>query len=321
MNHLFIINPHSFLHKSHGIDQIISEIKAFFELKKEAYSIHISRSPRDAIIVIRRYFKDMVQNAVPDTRVRVYAVGGDGIVFDCLNGIIGIPNAELAIMPYGAKNDFIRSFGPEHYKKFRNLSMQASARSIPVDLIKCNGNYSLNFCIIGLEAAANINIISLSSRFNYLRRRFQPFSKLLSIIGALSVSFDKRVFGQHYEIDADGENLSGEYHSINIANGRYYGDGMCAVPSAVPDDGLLDMIIIKSISSFKIFRALVAYIQGRWEKYPDYFIFLRVKKLYIRSQTPIFTDLDGEIFFGTDLDIEIKPRMVNVVSVTGEGFK
>jgi diacylglycerol kinase family enzyme len=317
MEHLFIINPKSFSPNLRKMDHFISRIKKFFREKEEQCTIHISRFPRDAIIIIRRYFK----NAATDTRIRVYSVGGDGEAFDCLNGIIGMPNAELAVMPYGTGSDFVRAFGLRHYNDFRDVRKQAAASTIPVDVIKCNENYALNFCAVGAEASANIKIISLTSRFEHSRRRFPFFDKMLNNIGSLGAPFDKRVMGQSYEIYADGEDISGEYHGINIANGPYYGYGMSAVTSAVPDDGLLDMILIKKISFFKSLIITGAYTHGGWKMFPNSFIFRRVKKVSIHSSKPIFVDLDGEAFFDTRLDIEIIPKPVNVVSVSGGGFE
>jgi diacylglycerol kinase family enzyme len=316
MRHLFIINPKSFLPDLRKMDLFISEVNDFFKGKYGQCTIHVSRFPRDAIIVMRRYFKK-----APSEPVRVYAVGGDGVAFCCLNGIIGIPDAELALMPFGTGNNFVRGFGLKHYNEFRNLGEQAAAPVIPVDVIKCNGNYALNFCTVGTESAAIIKILPLLERFERLRRRFQIFNRLFYMIGALHAPFDKRVMGQKYEISADGENFSAVYNSINIANGPYYGLGMTANPSAVPDDGLLDMLITKKTNAFLTLAGTVPFLAGHWRLVPASFIFRRVKKVSIRSSKPLFVNLDGEIFFDTNLDIEIIPALVNVVSVTGEGFK
>jgi diacylglycerol kinase family enzyme len=107
--HLFIINPMSFPQKQE-LQKISLSIEKYFAAKKAAghpaeYSIQISEFPRDAIIVIREY----VQNLESGAALRVYSIGGDGTAFCCLNGIIGLEGAELALIPYGVGNDFIRA--------------------------------------------------------------------------------------------------------------------------------------------------------------------------------------------------------------------
>jgi hypothetical protein len=78
-------------------------------------SIHVSRYLRDAIGVISKYRSGVPEGAV----VRVYAVGGDGILFDCLNGIVGLRGVELGALPYGNTCDFPRAFGEEALPLFR----------------------------------------------------------------------------------------------------------------------------------------------------------------------------------------------------------
>jgi diacylglycerol kinase family enzyme len=106
-------------------------------------------------------------------------VGGDGVAFCCHNGIVGIPNAELALMPFCTTNNFVRAFGLERSDDFRNIGLQADSGVIPVDVIKCNGNYALNFCTVGTESAGFIKMQPSFERFESLRRRFQLFTRLL----------------------------------------------------------------------------------------------------------------------------------------------
>jgi diacylglycerol kinase family enzyme len=301
LEHLFIINPKSFSHKA-DITRFSAEVEAHFKAKDvDNFSIHISRFPRDAVIVIKRH----LMSVDPSTLVRVYAVGGAGVAFSCLNGIIGMPNAELALLPFGTGNDFVRAFGPEHYEDFRSIACQTAARAIPTDLIKCDGNYALNHCFIGKEASAVIHTILLNKRFEKIRRAFPSFNRLFLFLGGIAAAFDKRIIAQQYEIIADGEDLSGEYNSINIANGRYYANGKTSVPQAVPDDGFLDMLISKNPSPLGVLAGARSSLR----------VYRRIKKVTIRSDTALFVNIDDELFFDTHLEVEVIPRAVSIVSV------
>jgi hypothetical protein len=68
------------------------------------FSTMFSHYPRDAMQLIQR----QINTAEEGETVRVYAIGGDDILFDCLNGIMGLSNVELAIKNHGDTNDFIR---------------------------------------------------------------------------------------------------------------------------------------------------------------------------------------------------------------------
>jgi diacylglycerol kinase family enzyme len=312
LEHLFIINPKSFPKKSQ-MNFFMADVARYFKTKTggTGYTIHISRFPRDAIIVIRK----RLLNTDRETVLRVYAVGGDGIMFDCLNGIIGMPNTELALMPYGTGSDFVLAFGKRHYRHFCNIDLQVSAPTIPTDVIRCGSNYALNFCAVGMEAATIFRTIALNEQFERIRRRFHPLNSLLYIIGGLTVAFDKRLRGQYYEITADGEDMGGEYNAINIANGPYYGVGKSPIRSALPDDGLLNILIYKNNGPLRPLSMLNEYLHGGWGKFPGSFLYRNVKKMSVRSPMPIMVNLDGETFFDTNLDIEIIPQAVKIAAV------
>ena len=58
------------------------------------------------------------------------------------------------------------------------------------------------------------------------------------------------------EIIIDGEKTAAEIFSINVGNGRYCGGGMRQTPDALPDDGLLDVTVIKEMGKIEIIRNL-----------------------------------------------------------------
>jgi len=131
--HLFILNPISFWNMWKQT-QVLNRIQSFFStIDNNDYAIHISRFPRDAASFIPVFARALPKGTV----LRVYAIGGDGILFDCLNGVMGIENAELASIPYGRTNDFIRGFGKNEDVFFKRLALQYNAPTIPL------GRYSL----------------------------------------------------------------------------------------------------------------------------------------------------------------------------------
>jgi diacylglycerol kinase family enzyme len=300
------------------MEAVIADIRRYFQkrLLDEPF-IHISRFPRDAIVAIRNYFKDVSG----DETVRVYAVGGDGILFDCLNGVVGLPNAELAIVPYGRTNDVVRAFGENKNDLFRDISLQATSPTIPTDIIYCGSVYALNFCTVGVESDAIMKTLALNkileSRQGIFRWLNDTLYSLLYYLGGIQAALNKPVRSQHYTLTIDGEQLTGQYCSINIANGPCYGGNLNAVITAVPDDGFLDALFFKSTSSLKILGEMVPYTKGQYANYPSDFIWKRVRKVVIRSDSPLYIDLDGEVFFDTNITVEVVPSAVKIVAVKG----
>jgi diacylglycerol kinase family enzyme len=311
MDHLFIVNPGSFFKKAQ-MDRTVSDIKSYFEGKSESnFSIHISRFPRDAVIVIRKY----LMQTLPETRVRVYAVGGDGILFDCLNGMVGWDNAELASMPCGKKksNDFIRAFGDKNVDLFKSLELQTTAPTIPIDLIYYGNNYSINLCSVGMESASMIQMADIQGRFRKWLTLFPSFYPLLFIIGGIISLFDQKLLYQYYEVDIDGEDYSGHYASINISNGPCCGGDKCIIPIAIPDDGLLDMLLYKSSGTLRMLLNINRYVHGK-SRAKD-IILKRGRRISIRSLEPLRINMDGEVFFDTNISVEVVPGKVQFVAV------
>jgi diacylglycerol kinase family enzyme len=320
MKHLFIFNPRSIPVQA-DMDRLLKEIGDCFVDREDDYSVHVSRYSRDAIGFIRKWMA-----AVPaDEIVRVYAVGGDGILFDCLNGIVGLPNAELAIVPYGNFNDMIRAFGENKTALFRNIALQTVSPVIPTDIINCGANYALNFCTIGIESDA---IMAALNMYNRIAGRVRKFRRLnfflyttLFVLGGVKAALNRKVLNQHYTITVDGEDFSGLYVAVNIANGPCYGGDKNPVVTAKPDDGFLDTVFLRATGSFRILRIMVSYMKGEFRRFPKEFTWKRLRKIEIRSEDPLLVDMDGEAFFDTSLAIKIIPGAVKIVAPGGAVYK
>jgi diacylglycerol kinase family enzyme len=311
--HLFIINPISFREEA-DMNAFIAQVKDRFEkVVKAECEISVSRFPRHAIRTVRNYIARME----PETPVRVYAVGGDGILFDCLNGIVGLPNAELAPVPYGRTNDFIRAFGDGLNEAFRNIPLLASAPAIPTDILHCGSNYALNLCTVGLESAAIFRSVGIQQNLKAWPRYIRNNSRLYNLVyylGGFAVMFDKKLLNQEYAISIDGEDLSGAYANVNIANGPCYGGDKSAVTSAVPDDGVMDILMFKGSSALRGLTRILPYTKGRYERFPRDFTLRRGKSISIRSADPLMIDLDGETFLDTNITVELIPGAVKIAA-------
>jgi diacylglycerol kinase family enzyme len=320
IKHLFILNPRSF-RRSREVGQVIASIESCFEsLGHMEYELYVSRYPRDAIGIIRTSIK-----AVPkDAFVRVYALGGDGILFDCLNGVAGFENTELALVPYGIINDFVRAFGEQKESFFRDIKAQAQAGSIPTDIINCKGNYAINFCTIGMESDAVIKTKRMRALLENGAHPFQRFyyglSRYMYPLGRFLAALNQKITSQWYELSIDGEVFSGNFRNITIANGPCRG-GTRADLNVVPNDGILDIIISRSSGLLRNLHFISPYFKGKYEKYPFDFIIRQGKKIEIRSNIPLSINLDDETFSDTDFTVELVPAAVKIVAPYNFGYE
>jgi diacylglycerol kinase family enzyme len=321
MKYLFVLNPKSF-GSPKLMDQVFSEINGFFKKAgSEDHMIYVSQFPRDAVSMIRSFAGSMRQ----DTTLRVYAVGGDGILFDCLNGVMGFPNVELGAIPYGHSNSFLRGFGRQNLPLFRNIASQVSAPAIPVDVMRSGTRYALNFCTVGIESEA---VIITQRVRNYLRSGGplaqwfnRTFYERIYFMSALPAIFNRRELHRYYDIDLDGEDLSGNYRGINAANGSWYAGTKCPVRSARPDDGLVDVLFARAGGPFRTLSLVPAYLNGNAEKFPRDFMVKRGRRLTIRSGYPLVICFDDLIFFDSSLTVELLPGALRFVDAGGQGYR
>lgn len=330
--YFFVVNPICF-DNHQKMESMIAGVHRFFnELSKSTikvppdYAVHVSRFPRDAIGAIRR-FAAAVPSAVP---LRVYAVGGDGILFDCLNGIVGLNNVELGIMPYGAENKFCTFFGIKNQNILNSLEIQTRSSSIPVDAMYCNGNYALSHCMIGLESLINGKIKKI--RKHIFLKRFMPsvfyffFVNYMYFIDALNF----KTVDHNYSLWVDGEDMSGVHFAINIINTSWHsGEGFN--PKIDPCDGWLNVLVGGDMSVLKIFKTINGWSNtlnklkiaemygsdGDQEKYRNlsrkFYTFRYAKKIFITSENSLILNLDDEIFYDKNITIEIKPAAIRII--------
>ncbi|MDR2571139.1 MAG: hypothetical protein LBD23_12755 [Oscillospiraceae bacterium] len=300
MKHYLIINPHSFRTKE-SIEKIVVDIEnSFSTMRDTSYSIYVSRYSRDAIAAVHRYVSECPEDEI----ARVYAIGGDGILFDCLNGMVGFPNAELTSVPYGNDNDYIRVFGENVYDRFRDLRALAAAPSRPVDIINCGSNYAMIEAQIGF---AGQTVIYASEIFQRI-----PEKLLRNNVGiaytlcALKSIFNNEIMRQYYTIYLDDEEVSGNYCHIHIANTACYGGTMVPNPYARPDKGFLDVLFINTTRKRDIIRTIGDYNKGHFEKH-EFNIHRQCKKIEIKSERLISVEMDGEGFYAKELKFAIVP--------------
>ena len=313
MRHFFVVNPHSFRVRGR-IEQVLTDIKnAFPDAGRMDYEIYMSRYSRDAIAAIHRY----ISKCSNDEIVRVYAVGGDGILFDCLNGVVDFPNAELTSVPYGNTNDFVRIYGPAAVPAFRDIKNLTNAPSRPVDIIHCGGNYALIEVCIGMIGQVVIHANKIFRRSSgELVRRFMPQIYMLSGLKAL---MNDEVMKQSYTVNMDGEDMSGNYFNIHISNGPCNGRSNLPCPYAVPDDGLLDVIFANAKGKLNVARIIGDYNKGWFEKH-RIFRYERCRVMEIKSDVLMYVQMDGETFFAQELKLILIPGGIKFFAPKGLDF-
>ena len=314
MKHVFIIDPKSFPNQQWKMENMLDQIGEFFRTQeKPDFSIQFSHHRRDAIAIIQKE----VETAKEDDTVRIYAIGGDEVLYDCINGVAEVPNTELAMIPYGETVDFLRIFGDGKDVLFRNvLAVVQKGAAIPTDIFNWNVNYALNSCYIGLKTAATGRFRAYMAAQN--KGDLILFPRISYLINNISTAFDKQVASQRYSITIDDNDYSGNYSLIHIANGPYYAGRISGLSKASPDDGMLDIALIKAAGPLRTKWSLSRYSHG---KKPKNCIALQAQKISIQSDRQMWIQVDNEYILDTGISIKVVPGAVQMVTMDNLSYQ
>lgn len=301
MKHIFIINPAA--GKNKAACDMIPKIKSFGETKKLDFEIYETKGPGDAT----EYIKSLPES---ETITRFYACGGDGTVFEVVNGAYGRENTQIAVIPLGSGNDFIRLFGKK--EDLLDLDIHLNGKPTELDLIKCGDIYAINQCSMGLDAEVN-------AKQSYFKK--VPFmTGETAYVASGLYCFLKKVNNTFtIQID-DGEPYTQDTVFCVAANGRWYGGGFMAAPLAIPDDGLLDFIIVKkNMSRAKLLSLMGKYKAGKHLDW-DCTTFVRGKKIKLHCDEVAAVNCDGEKKYVNDITFELAEKRITFVVPSNSSY-
>jgi len=144
-------------------------------------------------------------------------------------------------------------------------------------------------------------------------------SKISSFMNNFFTVFDKEIAAQKYKITIDDKDYSGSYSLIHIANGPYFAGKATGLSTrAMPNDGLLDVALVKSSHPLKTMWSLSRYSQG---KIPSNCVTLQAKKITVRSDRQMWIQLDNEYIRDTDINIRVVPNAVQMVAMENLSYQ
>ncbi len=228
---------------------------------------------------------------------RVVAVGGDGMVHDVVNGLLGTSTA-LAIVPLGSANDFAASLGMPEWREAARLALLG--RSRPVDAALANGRAFINAAGVGVDAAG-ARILEAHKRY------FGPLCYVTAAVATLAVHRPRPS-----RVSVNGERFEGRHLLVVVANTERFGNGMRIAPNAVCDDGLLDVCIIGDTSAVEQLALFPRVYRGAHVGHPKVRL-IRTRALVIEQEDELPVEMDGEVSTAGRLEVECVPGGIQVV--------
>ena len=290
MTHLFIINPAA--GSRDRTAEYSEKIHTACHDRELDYRIEVSSAPGQC----RRIAREAAESG---QEYRIYACGGDGTLNEVVQGAAGFDNVAVTVFSGGSGNDFVKIF--DDPKAFFDLERLLDAQEATFDLIRCNGDISLNICSVGLDARIGTDVAHYKRLPLLHGFRAYAASTVVNVIRGIS---------EHYIIDIDGQRIDGDQTMICVCNGRFYGGGFNPVPEADPSDGLLDVLVVKKVSRLQVPGVVGKYKSGRYKELPHLVRHFQTKKVTIHCDKDTPINLDGELRMGKTVELSVAEEKI-----------
>jgi YegS/Rv2252/BmrU family lipid kinase len=288
---LFILNPGS------GVPPVNFVVSKDLDRRKKELCVKKTLTKNDTSNLIKENF---------DKYNVFVAAGGDGTVHTVASELVNTDKI-LGVLPLGSGNGFANEFG--FRMNVRSLLGDIKkAESMDIDVIEINDMLCLNVAGIGLDSF-------VAHSFDRLRLRgFLPY-----VWVTLKTFLQLRPF--HVVIECEGKEIvSEELFVLTIANTRQFGNNAIIAPDARPNDGNIDIVLIrpfpKILGPLFIIRLFTKRINR--SKYVRYI--KTDKEIIIRTNETRF-HVDGEPFsISGEVVVRIKKEVLKVLKTCRNKF-
>lgn len=293
MKLLLIFNPHASLGRAAALmPDVLSTLEVFAQVE-----VFCTRGRGDAT----RFLAEASLVEFDG----VIAAGGDGTLFEVLNGLYRHDpdnRPPLGLLPVGTGNAFSRDLGlqPGDWRKGAEIIRAGRKRAVDVGQVRqADGDFHF------------LNIIGAGLPVDAMQTadRMKVFGRSAYTISTLWHALMLRSYPLRFTVD--GEEHEQESMFIEIANSRYTGTSFLIAPDAQMDDGLFDIVLVRRMPRLRLLRLFPSIYSGGHVNYPEVTL-LQGREITIESPGGMVLAPDGELHGGTPATISCLHRDLEI---------
>ena len=243
---------------------------------------------------------------------RVVAVaGGDGTVHAVVNALAPhFPKARLAVLPFGTGNDLCRTLAIP-LDPVAAADLLRTGRRRKLDVVRVDRawrGYMVNAAAGGFSGRVAMDVTA------DLKARLGPLAYLVGATGPVADPPTYRV-----TISYDGgppETI--DVLNVVVANGRTAAGGVVVAPTANPEDGLLDVVVVRP-GDFLDRSVITARLLAGDYTADEAVTHRTAGRVEIASDPPMPFSIDGELTEGDRFVFTVVPRALRVL--TGPDYR
>ena len=292
---LLIYNPYAGHNRA---KKLLPEVLNYFQQKNVTVDVQLTRRRQHGI--------ELVRDADFNLYDGVVAAGGDGTLFEVINGYFlnkSKKRIPIGVLPVGTGNAFARDLGltNQKWKEAIDIIRQNKPRKVDVGHFKTEQEdfYYLN--ILGLGFVSDVT------------KTAYGLKTLGNISYTIGVIYQTIFLNAHQlKIELDGETLERENIFVEISNTRYTSNFLMA-PDARIDDGKLDVVMLSKVTRRKLLSSFPKIFTGEHVNLDEVETF-QVTEIKIETDIPKILTPDGEIYGSTPVKVACLCQAVEVFS-------
>ena len=235
----------------------------------------------------------------------VAIAGGDGTVHTVVNALgPRFPRVLLAVLPLGTGNDLCRTLAVP-LDPIAALDLIDTGAGRPIDIIEVSGakkGFLINVATGGFSGRVAADVTS------ELKEAWGPFAYVRGAAGPmaeregyrLSLRFDQRKWEHHQCLN------------IVVANARTAAGGFSVAPTARPDDGRLDVVMVLAGDVLELSVVAAKLMAGDYLS-DEHVTHRRATRLELVAEQPIAVSLDGEVCEGTHFTFTVRKHALRFI--------
>ena len=281
----------------------------------------------DIITEYPQHAIEIVRNGIIEKGYRKFiSVGGDGTNNEIINGIFSqevVPTTDitLAVIPIGTGNDWTRTFNiPLDYEKVVKIIKENHIFVHDIGKLTYynDGDPKTRYFLNAAGSGLDENICRSTNRMKQEGKK-GTIRYLLSTVKCLL-----KYHYVHVKIAIDDQMVvEDDVLSLSIGNCKFVGGGMKMMRDAIPNDGLLDITVVRKLGILKFAVNVKNLYDGTFiDKLKEVSTY-RGKKVHVVSVPPhsLNVETEGETLTNSPFDFEIIPLAINVVVPENHSFK
>ena len=292
MKLLVLVNP--FAGRKRGLSVAHQAVR---DLEGLGVQVHCIISERPGHLV------DIAKNSVNESWDGVVGVGGDGTLFEIINGMMAgndqLP-LPLGVIPVGTGNSFSRDLNCQTLSEILPCILEGKTRKVDLGFCECADQSFYFINIVGFGFVADVA---------YQASFYKRWGDLSYIIGVFKCT--ARLAPFELECEIDGSPFSRDNLFVEICNSTKTGGDMIMAPAAKIDDGKLDIVLLNRVSKPRLLSALPKIFKGTHIDMPEVETFQTARAVF-RPCFPKSLTPDGELTGATPITVSVQPGKIKV---------